>query len=94
MVSLALQQVQGNVTEDRKVLRPLVFANATVVFPERPIQHPMQRIFHIPSILVVDRWAPEVEGSPSLDFLFLHDIWPHNLLENNFSNINRLRFYH
>jgi hypothetical protein len=53
MVSLALQQVQGNVTEDRKVLRPLVFANATVVFPERPIQHPMQRIFQIPPDLVV-----------------------------------------
>jgi hypothetical protein len=33
-------------------------------------------------------------GSFRLDFLFLDDVWSHDLLENNFSNINKLRFYH
>ena len=37
---------------------------------------------------VVDRWASEVEGSSSLDFLFLHNVWSHNLLGKAFSNIN------
>src|SRR6266851_5050439 len=43
---------------------------------------------------VVDRWASEVEGSASLDFLVLHEVWSDHLLENNFSHINKLSFYH
>ena len=46
------------------------------------------------SNFVVDRWVLEVEGSSSLDCLLLHEVWLPNLLENNFSKINRLRFYH
>src|SRR5713101_7839841 len=30
---------------------------------------------HIPSDLVVDQWTSDVEGSSTLDFLFLHDVW-------------------
>jgi hypothetical protein len=30
--------------------------------------------FHIPSDLVVDRWASDVEGSSRLDFPLLHDV--------------------
>jgi hypothetical protein len=43
---------------------------------------------------VVDRWASEVKGSSSHDFLFLHGVQSQNLLENNVSNINGLGFYH
>ena len=42
----------------------------------------------------VDQWASEVEGSASLDFLVLHEVWSDNLLENNLSYINKLSFYH
>src|SRR5712692_8009836 len=30
---------------------------------------------HIPSELSVDQWTSNVEGSSTLDFLFLHDVW-------------------
>jgi hypothetical protein len=33
------------------------------------------RIFHIPTDLVVDRWASEMKSSSSLDFLFLCSVW-------------------
>src|SRR5712664_346961 len=42
----------------------------------------------------VDQWASEVEGSASLDFLVLHEVWSDHLLENNFSHIHKLSFYH
>ena len=49
---------------------------------------------HIPPDLVVDRWAPDVEGNSLLDFPFLHDVWSHDSSRNNLSNINTLRIYH
>ena len=30
---------------------------------------------HIPSLLVVDQWASDVESSAHLDLLLLHSVW-------------------
>ena len=49
---------------------------------------------HIPSDLVVERWASDVTGSSRLDFPFLHGVWPHDPASNNHSNINQLKIYH
>src|SRR5216683_5560577 len=44
----------------------------------------------IPTSLVVDRGVSYVGGCSALDFLFIHDAWPHALPQNKPSNINKL----
>jgi hypothetical protein len=34
----------------------------------------IEGIFHIPSDLVVDQWASDIESNSHLDFLLLHDV--------------------
>ena len=40
--------MQGQMTQDRHILRSLALANATVVFPKADVEHPMERIFYPP----------------------------------------------
>ena len=51
-------------------------------------------LVHIPSDLVVDRWASDVAGSSVLHFPLLHVIWLCEPSHNKLNNINRLKFYH
>jgi hypothetical protein len=34
-----------------------------------------RKFFHIPSDLVVDQWASDVESCSNLEILFLHSVW-------------------
>ena len=54
----------------------------------------MYGIIHIPSDLVVDRWASDVAGNSGLHFPFLHEGWSYDPPQSKLNNINGLQFYH
>jgi hypothetical protein len=46
--------------QDRHILCAMALANATVVFPQADLEHPMERIFHAP---VLSYGLGETDGS-------------------------------
>jgi hypothetical protein len=50
MTAFMLREMQGARASYGKVLRPLLCANPTVVFPKRHIEAPMQGMFHPPML--------------------------------------------